>query len=273
MRGEVGNQEVESAFVGHSQGLDREGIARLAGDELAIFPLLEVGEDMVEGEDHTGAGGELLRGGWRVIALDDAAPAGRLEVCRRGNAALDQPVQAADRPTRAEEGHLARIDLWRELARRGLRLFAGGHGVEALLEGDRADDHWTPAAVGVRGPHRLGLAGDVLHQRELVEGVDLGIDGVDDAILGRTRRPEAVELAEVRVRAAGEEGIQALAPAIAPGPARPSADRSPARSRERRAPGRPVLRPAGKPGRLARFQHRPSGAAPAPTRSPTAWPR
>ena len=31
VRREVGNQEVESAFVGHSQGLDRERIARLAG--------------------------------------------------------------------------------------------------------------------------------------------------------------------------------------------------------------------------------------------------
>src|SRR5215217_5118516 len=130
---------------------------------------------MVEGEDHTGAGGELLRGGRRVIALHDAAPAGRLEVCRCGNAALDQPVQAADRPTRAEKGHLTGIDLWRELARHVLREFAGGHGVEALLEGDWADDHRTPAAIGVGGPYRLRLAGDVLHQRELVERVDLGI--------------------------------------------------------------------------------------------------
>src|SRR5215212_2794572 len=138
---------------------------------------------MVEGEDHTGAGGKLLRGRWRVIALDDAAPAGRLKVCRRGNATLDQPVQAANRPTRAEERHLARIDLWRELTGYGLRLFPGGHGIEALLEGDWADDHWTPAAVAVRGPYRLRLPGDVLHHREPVERVDLGIDGADGATL------------------------------------------------------------------------------------------
>ena len=37
----------------------------------------------------------------------------------------------------------------------------------------------------------------------------------------------------------------ALAPAIAPGPVPPSADRSPARSHERRAPGRPARRPDG----------------------------
>ena len=63
--------------------------------------------------------------------------------------------------------------------------------------------------------------------------------------VGRATRPEAVELAEVGVRAAGEERVGRDVAQIVCGPDRPSAGRSPAPTRgrpapDRRAPDHPV---------------------------------
>ena len=83
---------------------------------------------------------------------------------------------AAQRPTRAQERELTRVDVGWKFGQ-GARLFVHRVAIGANPQGDGRHDH-RPRGEVPGAFHVMDLAGKVLDERRVVEGVDLRIDRI-----------------------------------------------------------------------------------------------
>ena len=204
-RGDEGGEEKpKRVLLDEGEALDRERRRALERDDCSLLAVGKVGEHVVDGEDHAGEGREALRERRALRRLDDAPPARRFVVRDGGRAALGEVLRAGDRPGRAEEGHLARVDLRGQLARSRRTVGPGCVRVEARQKRDRTDDDGLAGRERARRAHRVGLRLGSLDDRGLVECVHLRVDRIGDSVDGLGVGPVAVELGKVGVRPTGE---------------------------------------------------------------------
>lgn len=111
----------------------------------SALPFGEVGEDVVQREDHPGLGGKAIRVWRSLLGLHDPAPARGLVIGDRGGATFGQILDAADRPAGGEQRHLAWVHLGREFACRALPFRRRGAGVEAWSQGYGTHDQASVA--------------------------------------------------------------------------------------------------------------------------------
>src|SRR5262245_22522524 len=177
------------------------GISRI---EALARELGQVSQDMIDRKYRTRERWKLIRQRRSVFLFHDPAPARGFKISEAMNeSGRGQTRDAAKRPARPKERKLARFHIGRERLER-VRRFLGGSGVVQNTQSDGGNDY------GARGELSgtldiVNLAGQMLHQGGVIEGMNLRIVGITNQ-RGRVRPgTTAVDLGEEIGRGRSEE--------------------------------------------------------------------